>query len=308
MGPAANVERARGARQLAIYPYRGTAYGYLAFNMTANGAAARPHPIFGDRDVRRALSLAVDREGLRESVFHDLALVPPGPVPQAWPVWQGKDDTTLHALPYDTTRAAALLTRRGWRDSDGDGIRDRGGVKLAFHILVPTTSAVRRQYARLLQEQFRAIGAQVELDEVENAVMQQLATAGKFDAVMATWATDPTPSANLADTWTKAGFGKANYGRYANPEFDRALARATNATGGPAATLAAWRDALRLLDDDAPGIWLFAPTSMAAVHRRVADVRIRPDSWWALVRTWRIPSDQMIARDRITTSAVEERR
>ena len=308
LGPAANVERARGARQLAIYPYRGTAYGYLAFNMTANGAAARPHPIFGDRDVRRALSLAVDREGLRESVFHDLALVPPGPVPQAWPVWQGKDDTTLHALPYDTTRAAALLTRRGWRDSDGDGIRDRGGVKLAFHILVPTTSAVRRQYARLLQEQFRAIGAQVELDEVENAVMQQLATAGKFDAVMATWATDPTPSANLADTWTKAGFGKANYGRYANPEFDRALARATNATGGPAATLAAWRDALRLLDDDAPGIWLFAPTSMAAVHRRVADVRIRPDSWWALVRTWRIPSDQMIARDRITTSAVEERR
>src|SRR5207248_1363282 len=83
----------------------------------------------------------------------------PGPVPQAWPLWQGKGDTALRALPYDTAQAAALLARRGWRDSDGDGIRDRGGVKLAFHILVPTTSAVRRQYARLLQEQFRTIGA-----------------------------------------------------------------------------------------------------------------------------------------------------
>ena len=308
LGPAANVERARGAPQLAVYPYRGTAYGYLGFNLTANGDPARPHPIFGDRDVRRALSLAVDRERLKESVFHDLALVPPGPVPQAWPLWQGKGDTALRALPYDTAQAAALLARRGWRDSDGDGIRDRGGVKLAFHILVPTTSAVRRQYARLLQEQFRTIGAQVELDEVENAVMQQRATAGKFDAVLATWATDPTPTSNLADTWTRTGFGKANYGRYSNPAFERALARATAATGGPAATLAAWRDALRLLDDDAPGVWLFAPMSVAAVHRRVADVRIRPDSWWALVRTWRIPPNQQIARDRITTNSVEERR
>src|SRR5437016_5804025 len=138
---------------------------------------------------------------LRESVFQNYALVPPGPVSQAWPLWQR--DSSRRAPPPDTAQAAALLTRRGWRDTNGDGIRDKGGVKLAFHILVPTTSAVRRQYARLLQEQFRTIGAQVELDEVENAVMQQRATAGKFDAVLATWATDPTPTSNLADTWTR---------------------------------------------------------------------------------------------------------
>jgi len=298
LGPAANIERARGAPQLAIYPYKGTAYGYLAFNMT--------NPILSDRDVRRALALAVDREKLRESVFQNYALVPPGPVSQAWPLWLG--DSTHRAPPPDTAQAAALLTRRGWRDTNGDGIRDRGGVKLAFHILVPTTSAVRRQYARLLQEQFRAIGADVQVDEVENQVFQQQAGAGKFDAAMATFVTDPTPTADLARTWTKAGFGSANWGRYSNPAVDQALVRAAAATGGPAATLAAWQDAIRLLDADAPGIWLFAPTSVAAVHRRVADVTIRPDSWWALVRTWRIPANQLIARDRVLTSDVEAKR
>ena len=201
-----------------------------------------------------------------------------------------------------------MLTRRGWRDTNGDGIRDKGGVKLAFHILVPTTSAVRRQYARLLQEQFRAIGADVQVDEVENQVFLQQATAGKFDAAIATFVTDPTPTADLARTWTRAGFGRSNWGRYSNPAVDQALARAAAATGGPAATLAAWQDAIRLLDADAPGIWLFAPTSVAAVHRRFADVTIRPDSWWALVRTWRIPANQLIARDRVLTSDVEEKR
>src|SRR5438552_13164706 len=156
------------------------------------------NPSLSDRGVQRALAHAVDREKLRESVFQNSALVPPGPVSQAWPLWLG--DSTHRAPPPDTAQAAALLTRRGWRDTNGDGIRDRGGVKLAFHILVPTTSAVRRQYARLLQEQFRARGADVQVDEVENQVFQQQAGAGKFDAAMATFVTDPTPTADLART------------------------------------------------------------------------------------------------------------
>jgi len=39
--------------------------------------------------------------------------------------------------------------------------------------------------------------------------------------------------------------------------------------------------------------------NVAAIHSRVQDVRIRPDSWAALLRTWRIPSDRLIDRDRV---------
>jgi len=38
---------------------------------------------------------------------------------------------------------------------------------------------------------------------------------------------------------------------------------------------------------------------VAGIHRRVADVQIRPDSWAARLRTWRIPPDQQIDRDRV---------
>ena len=46
-------------------------------------------------------------------------------------------------------------------------------------------------------------------------------------------------------------------------------------------------------------MFLFAPENVAAIHARVANVAIRPDSWWALVRTWRIPPDRLIDRDRV---------
>ena len=38
--------------------------------------------------------------------------------------------------------------------------------------------------------------------------------------------------------------------------------------------------------------------SNAGIHKRVTDVRLRADSWWALLWTWRIPADQLIDRDR----------
>ena len=59
-----------------------------------------------------------------------------------------------------------------------------------------------------------------------------------------------------------------------------------------------WRRALETLNQDAPAVFLFAPDNVAAVHRRVAGVTIRPDSYWALVRLWRIPADQLTERDR----------
>jgi len=41
----------RAAPQVTLYPYRGNAYGYLGFNLAANGDTTQPHPIFGDRVV-----------------------------------------------------------------------------------------------------------------------------------------------------------------------------------------------------------------------------------------------------------------
>jgi peptide/nickel transport system substrate-binding protein len=289
-----NIARVRAAPQVTLYPYRGTTYAYLGFNLAANDDTTQPHPIFGDREVRRALTMAVDRARLVKSVFGDFAKVPPGPMSQLWWIW----DPEVRQLPYDTVQAKRLLSARGWRDSDNDGIRDRDGQRLAFHILVPSTSQTRKQYAQLLQEQFRAVGAQVEIDEVEQSVQTERAAAGKFDAILQAWNNDPSPSSGVAQVWSRAGFGGSNFLRYDNPEFDALVDKATSAATPKQARLF-WRAAVETINADAPAVFLFAPDNVAVFHSRVADVRIRPDSWAALLRTWRIPSDRLIDRDRV---------
>jgi len=163
---------------------------------------------------------------------------------------------------------------------------------------VPTTSALRRQYARLLQQQFRAVGADVQLDEVEFSVFNERLQAGRFDAALITRNADPTPSSSIAQVWTQAGVGGSNYGRYVNPAFDRIVEQATAATRRDVAKRL-WRWAIETMNDDAPAVFLFAPDNVAAVHRRVAGVVIRPDSYWALARLWSIPADRLNERDRL---------
>ena len=290
-----NRDRVRADTQVAMYPYRGAAYGYVGFNFAAPGDTTKPHPLFSDRELRRALVMTVDRAALVHTVFGDMAKVPPGPMSQLFWIW----DPETRELPHDSARAARTLTRLGWTDSDGDGIRDRDGHPLAFRLLVPTTSAVRRQYARLLQEQFRTMGVDVQLDEVDFSLFNERARAGRFDALINTWNTDPTPSSGIPQSWTRAGFGRSNYGRYENPAFERLVDRGVTSVTSRDEAKRTWRAAIEILNQDAPAVFLFATENVAAVHKRVADVRIRPDSWLALVRTWRIPADRLTDRDRV---------
>jgi peptide/nickel transport system substrate-binding protein len=289
-----NVQRVRADSQLATYPYKGAQYGYLGFNLAAPGDSTQPHPLFGERDLRRALVMAVDRERLLHTVLGDLAKVPPGPMSQLWWIW----DPETRELPHDSAQAAHLLTRLGWVDSAGQGVRQRAGQQLAFHLLVPTTSAARRLYARLLQDAFHAMGVAVELDEVDYPLFVNRAHTGRFDALVNVWTTDPTPSSGIPQTWTRAGLGRSNYQRYANPVFDSLVDRAISAPNREQARRL-WRRAIELLNQDAPAIFLFATQNVAAVQRRFANVTIRPDSWLAWLRTWRVPPDRLTDRDRV---------
>jgi peptide/nickel transport system substrate-binding protein len=282
LGPPDNVRRVHDVAGLAAYPYRGNAYGFLAFNLRANGDTSAPHPVFGNRDVRRAIVMALDRESMLHNVWGDLAAVPPGPMPRLWPLW---DRNLAGALAHDSVQAARLLAQRSPR---------------AFHLLVPTTSGLRRQYARLIQAQLQAFGWDVRIDEVEFSVVQERAGTGRFDAVLGASASGPSPIDATLQNWTRRGFGGANAGRYDNPQLDRLLEGAAHARSRAAATRLLG-SAMALWSSDAPAAPLYAPDNVAAVNRRVSEVTIRPDSWLALVRMWRIPASQLTDRDRVGT-------
>lgn len=286
-----NIAQAEQSGHLTVHPYAGGTYAFLRFNTRANGDRRVAHPVLGDADVRRALVLAVDRAALAESVFGGRAKVPPGPMPLLWE-WLWTPALTVPA--FDTVRAKDLLEARGWRAA-ADGVRARGGRRLELRIAVPSTSAGRRQYAVLLQEQLRRVGVAVAIDELDLPTLMQRLQAGAFDMAVEAMLGDPTPSTTVGPLWGTGG--EMNFGRYSSAAFDAEVAAATGAADAGKAR-AAWHRAFAALAADPPAMMLFAPENVAAIDARVTDVALRGDSWLALVRRWRIPADRLTERDR----------
>ena len=166
------------SRRSVAYP--SLEYAFLAFNLADPKDHSKPNPIFSERAVRRALTMAVDRRAMLKNVFDSIARPLYGPFPYSLVV----ADTTLPQLPYDTVRAKALLDSAGWL-AGTDGIRAKNGRRLEFAITTPSSSAARKQYAVLMQDAFRRVGVAVKLDESDFASYMAKQNNRGFEAEMA---------------------------------------------------------------------------------------------------------------------------
>jgi peptide/nickel transport system substrate-binding protein len=278
IGPE-RVGRAAADSTMRLITYPSAAYGFLGFNLQDRGRRG-PHPILGDRDTRRALALGINRSVLARSVFGEDAKAPPGPMSRLLWIWSDE----IRTLPYDTAAAHDSLEAAGWQRGS-DGARRRGARRLAFDILVPSTSGSRRQLAVQLQEAWRGLGAAVTVTAVDFPVFQERLGQGRFDCYIGAWLDEPSPR-SLADQWSRSGWGAINYGRYASAVFDSLLAVA-GSESEPARAADLYRRAMETLNADAPAIFLYAPSNTAVASRRIENVEIDPYSWATGLRTWK---------------------
>lgn len=268
---------------LHLVPYPSATYGFLGFKIAGESRAA-PRPVFADAATRRALAMAVDRATLARSVFGREAKTPPGPMSQLLWIW----NDSITTLPFDSAAAGRALDAAGWRRREPGKTRQREGRALAFDVLVPVTSPIRRQLAVSLQAMWQAVGAAVTVSAVDFPVFLERLEKGQFDSYIGAWVDEPSPR-GLANQWTRAGWGALNYGHYANPAFDALFARAGRAADVREAR-ALYREAMDTLNADAPAVFLYAPVNQAVVSRRLSEVEIAPFSWASGLREWRADS------------------
>lgn len=266
------LERVRRDTTVRLVPYPSPFVAGVVFNLR--------RPQFAERELRRALAMATDRATIVRSLFGEWGEVPPSATSRM----QWISHSVVRQLPFDIAAAARVLDSLGWRDGNGDGVRERAGRPLRFTLLVPTTSRLRQEGAVLLQAQWRRIGVDLRVRAVDFPVFDRETRAGNFDAAFFSRTLDPSP-ASIAQYFGAAGIGGDNIGAWSDPVFDSLVATATSARTRERA-LPLWRAALERLNDEAAAIHIYAPRNHAAIARRITNVTIRPDYWLATVESW----------------------
>lgn len=161
---------------LTIHQVMGNSYEHITLN-------ERQVPAFKNVRVRRALIHAIDRQLLAKTILDGLAPVIDGSIqPLSWAFTD-----SVMKYPYDTVKAKALLDEAGWKDSNGDGIRDKDGKPFAFTLMTQAGFAIRENVAQAVQRQLRSVGIDARIQLVDGTAISSLWFDGKFDAMLHWW-------------------------------------------------------------------------------------------------------------------------
>ena len=208
-------------------------------------------PFLSDVRVRRALSLAVDREQLVSALLKGgqraaAAFVPPGA--------GGYEPPSV--LRHDPAAAKTLLAEAGYPEGQGLPVFD----------LLYNTSENHRRIAEALQQQWRAIGIQVRLTNQEFATLLDARRSGDFQLLRSGWVADYDDPISFLALFTKDS--AQNFTGWSDPAYDRALYEAARTTGRDARH-AILREAETRLLEAAPVLPLYVNTHVYLLHPAV---------------------------------------
>ncbi len=268
------VDRIEADPDLRLVAYPFPNYSFIAWNSV--------RPFFESASVRRALTMAIDRSEIVEVVRHGLATPAAGPVG----AWHWAYDSALRPLAHAPDSAAAILESAGWRDADGDGVRERDGVRFSFDIST-NESRERGSIAELVQRYLAQVGveARPRIREHQSVIADVTSPERRFDAFLLSWTQGLV--LDERDQWACDRIGKPlQFTSYCNPELDAVMDSIPEATDRSAQERLIRRyDAM--LAADQPFTFLYVEKRADALRRRLqgaspdfrgelADVR----SWW----------------------------
>ncbi|MBN1441083.1 MAG: peptide-binding protein [Planctomycetes bacterium] len=276
--PPEHCEELAGQPHLVVHTLPDRVYYAIAWNLK--------DPLFQSRKVRHALTLAIPRADLLKRIFGDHGRLCDGPISPI--LWAYNPD--VRRIPHDPKKAVELLEEDGWRDSDGDGIRDKDGAKFSFELIANRGNTVKETTNTIVQAKLREIGIEVTTRSLENAEYTRRLTRDKdFQAATVGWGVglkmDMTAmwhSKSVGDPFNVVGFQSEELDRLNDEavfELDREKARPL------------WWKAQEIIVEEQPYTFLYFPDQINFVNRRVRNVRMSAIGWNQNIEEWEIAEE-----------------
>ncbi len=271
--------------EFQIYEYVDDGLTFVGFNLADRGNPVNgndddgnpmdqgKHPLFGDVRVRQAVAQAVNYTDIIEGAAEGEAVqVNSFGTPALWGY-----DSSIEPWEYNPEAALALLAEAGFVDDDDDpssplvatedALYAEPGTPFAFELLTNSGNLVREAAGTVIQDQLGQIGIEVDFQTQEFGALVQFLLGQDFDAIMIGF-TNLDQDTDARNVFTPVGDlvgGGFNFVSYRNDRvtelYDEALALPGCSFEGRQAL---YHEISRILHEDLPWWWLFAPFSMYA--------------------------------------------
>ncbi len=267
------------------------AYDYIGwanidFELYNTKKIIKPHPIFGSKRVRQAMTYGINRQGIIDGFLGEYGELA---VTDFSPIFKWAVNNNLKPYAYDPVRARKILKEEGWQHHDGDGILDKDGRKIEFTLNYNAGNARRAYAATIIQDNLKQLGVRMNLSAVEGVVFFDRIAKKSYDAFLAGFgvglAIDPT------DRWGSDISNPFNNTGFQNKRIDELIKLGHNVKVDRDAA-PYWMDLQAILHEEQPATFLFWFKEIVGINRRLQGTHVNVlgamDQFW----DWQIDTSQ----------------
>ena len=237
--------------------------------------------ILGDPKVRAAFISMCDRKSYNEVILKGTFIEGKAPVP---PSLDYGFDQLSDPNHYDIERAKKLLDEAGWKDTDGDGIRDKDGKPLSVDFIIYNSRAELPIYAEAVQADGKKIGFDIKVKTVDYNLLDKIGINGEYDLLISNIITANTGDPEIYLHWywrtNVNGDNPQNGSGYSNPEYDAKCA-ALAVEFDPAKRRQLMIEMQQILLNDAAALFLGYPETNIISSTKITGAKMYPsDYYW----------------------------
>jgi peptide/nickel transport system substrate-binding protein len=189
-------------------------FSMVAINMAPEEYGGSGNPLLRDKLIRQALDYCVDREYILELAYSNAGtaghtLINPGNPYHYEP-------TAEEIRGFDPAAAAQILEEAGYKDTNGDGIReDAQGNPLSFELINISDNSEEIKTAQIITSSARDAGIELRLTTMDSGALSDSLLAYDYDIHIWGWGADADPGTILSifttDYANETGFSNARY-------------------------------------------------------------------------------------------------
>jgi peptide/nickel transport system substrate-binding protein len=284
-----DMDELKSEDYISVINNSGREYDYIGWNnidpeLYTKGEV-KPNNLFGNDNVRKALTMAVNRKEILDEYLLGQGQLAFSPVS---PIFKSEYNQDLKPYEYNPVEAKKLLADEGWLDEDKNGVLDKDGIEFKFSMYYPVGNPLREYASVVVKNNLKAIGVDVSIEQMELGTFIDNLYERKLNSWMAGWGV-PLPLELKPFWYSDPNIGVLNFACYGNPDADEILnSLETNITDEKRNELV--RKFQSIIHNDEPVTFLYWTPNLVAYNNRIKNINITP--YGVLVHCWEWTLDE----------------
>jgi peptide/nickel transport system substrate-binding protein len=280
--PPQKITEIANTGKFTILPYNSLTFAFFGYN--------QDHPVLRIKEVRQAITYAMDRQKMLDDIYFSRGEVISGPFSPA--SWGYNPD--VEPRPYNLKKAKKLLAKAGLKDKNGDGIVEYKGKPVKLKLKIPLYSGNEGGLSVCLrfQNHLKALGIRVQLEHREIVKWKkEVKEKHDFDIVFAEWLFDNSSNIySLFHSSESKPLGD-NFISYKNKKVDSLLTVFSETINQEVRRRINY-ELHEILNKEVPYTFLWTLEKNSAIDNKVKKFIVQPYRFFTFANEWYIPEDE----------------